>query len=82
METTIRIRIKKELSSQQEKYILQLKGAIIARKYTEIIHIGDEDETSYINYFKSPITSKEEAVLFINTYIQENNISAVASMLA
>lgn len=79
MEKTIRLKIRKELTVEQEKHVIRLKGALIAKGYTEIIHISDEGEEHYINSFRaeSPI----EAVEFIATYQSEGKLEDVVWVL-
>lgn len=72
MDKAIRLKVKKELTNQQEKSVMQLKGALIARGYTDIIHISDEGEAFYINSFASAPEQKKEALEFIASSLQEN----------
>ena len=53
MAKTIRLKIKKELTQEQEKQVIRLKGALIAKGFTDIIHISDESEQHYINSFQA-----------------------------
>lgn len=72
MEKTIRLKIKKELTKEQEKQVIRFKGALIAKGYTEIIHISDEGEEHYINSFRAE--SPNEVLEFISTYQSEEKL--------
>ena len=49
MNKTINLRVKKEIDRTSEAKVLKLKGALITKGYTEIIHIKDENEDFYLN---------------------------------
>ena len=53
---------------------MKLKGALIAKKYTEIIHIADENEDFYLNSFSTSPENKKEAEHFVLDYISDNNL--------
>ena len=42
MNKTIKLRVKKEIDRESELKVLKLKGTLISKGYTEIIHIEDE----------------------------------------
>lgn len=75
MEKAIKLKIRKELHPRQQQNIIKLKGSLIARGYTEIIHILDQDEEFHINYFDTPAESKNEVLQFINTFIAQESLS-------
>jgi hypothetical protein len=75
MEKTIRIRINKEISGVQEKNILHLKGQLISKGYTDIIHIHDHDEESYVNSFIVNADKIVEAIQMIELYRDTKNLS-------
>lgn len=75
MERAIKLKVRKELNSHQQLNIIKLKGSLIARGYTEIIHILDQDEDFYINYFDTPAESKKEVLEFINSFIVKENLT-------
>jgi hypothetical protein len=81
MDKAIRLKVKKELDIQQEKKVIQLKGALIAKAYTEIIHISDEGEEFYINSFVTLPEKKKEALDFIEGYLQEKSLDAIVDIL-
>jgi hypothetical protein len=74
MDKTIKLRVKKEIGNSDELKVLKLKGALIGKKYTEIIHIADENEDFYLNSFSSSPVHKKEVEDFILDYISNNNL--------
>jgi hypothetical protein len=80
MESLIRFRIKKDLDNSQHKSILALKGSIISKGYTDIIHISDDGEEFHINSF-SLLTSKKAAVTgYIMAYIEAKKLEQVVTI--
>ncbi|KFF02934.1 hypothetical protein B0A68_05700 [Flavobacterium reichenbachii] len=71
MEKAIRIRVRKELSSQQQIDIIKLKGSLISRGYTEIIHIDDQDQEFHINSFEVTNGNRSEVQNFIKAFISK-----------
>jgi hypothetical protein len=74
MDKTIKLRVRKEIDNGDELKVLKLKGALIAKKYTEIIHIADENEDFYLNSFSTSPENKKEAEHFVLDYISDNNL--------
>jgi hypothetical protein len=74
MDKTIKLRVRKEIGNGDELKVLKLKGALIAKKYTEIIHIADENEDFYLNSFSTSPENKKEAEHFVLDYISDNNL--------
>lgn len=74
MDKTIKLRVKKEIGNDDELKVLKLKGALIDKKYTEIIHIADENEDFYLNSFSTSPENKKEAEHFVLDYISDNNL--------
>lgn len=74
MDKTIKLRVRKEIGNSDELKVLKLKGALIAKKYTEIIHIADENEDFYLNSFSTSPENKKEAEHFVLNYISDNNL--------
>jgi hypothetical protein len=74
MNKIIKLRVKKEIDRESELKVLKLKGALITRGYTEIIHIADENEDFYLNSFSSSPVHKKEAEDFILDYISNHNL--------
>ncbi len=82
MDKTIKLRVKKEIGNDNELKVLKLKGALIAKKYTEIIHIADENEDFYLNTFSSSPAHKKEAEDFILDYISNNNLADTITLVS
>lgn len=74
MDSIIRLRVKKDIDARQHKSLLELKGSIIAKGYTDIIHINDEGEAFHINSF---ITAhdKSEVTGYINSLLEAMQLS-------
>lgn len=65
-------------SSKSQK----LKGALIAKKYTEIIHIADENEDFYLNSFSTSPENKKEAEHFVLVYISNHNQKNIITLIS
>lgn len=75
MDRTIRLRIKKEINHGTEIKILKLKGTLISKGYTEIIHIADENSEYYLNSFSTSPENKKEVDSFVLDYITNHDLS-------
>lgn len=82
MNKTIKLRVKKEIDRSSEFKVLKLKGSLITRGFTEIIHIEDENEHFYINSFSTSPKQKKEADDFILDFISLNNLSETVSLIS
>lgn len=82
MERAIKLQVRKELDGKQEVNIIKLKGSLITKGYTEIIHISDKDEEFYINSFATRNESRNEVKEFILDFINKENLSNTISVLA
>lgn len=82
MDKTIKLRIKKEIGNSNELKVMKLKGALIAKKYTEIIHITDENEDFYLNSFSSSPAHKKETEHFILDYISNHNLTDTITLVS
>lgn len=60
MNKTIKLRVKKEIERDKELKVLKLKGTLISRGYTEIIHIADENEDFHLNTFITSADHKKK----------------------
>ncbi|WP_313903068.1 hypothetical protein [Flavobacterium anhuiense] len=58
MEKTIQLKVRKDLDAREQHTILKLKGSLISKGYTEIIHILDQDEDYHINTFETATEKK------------------------
>ncbi|WP_394773181.1 hypothetical protein [Flavobacterium sp.] len=75
MEKAIKLKVRKELSGQEQQNIIKLKGSLISKGYTEIIHILDQDDDFHINSFETAPESKNEVQEFIAAFITRENLT-------
>lgn len=81
MDKAIKLKVKKGLDSDQELKIIKLKGTLISKGYTEIIHIADENDNFYINSFSISIEIKNEAQDYILDFITKENLGDTITLL-
>ncbi|WP_337968658.1 hypothetical protein [uncultured Flavobacterium sp.] len=81
MNKTIHLRIKKEIDRASEAKVLKLKGTLITKGYTEIIHIKDESEDFYLNTFSTDPDKKKEAENYVLEFIASNGINDSISLI-
>lgn len=74
MEKDLKLQVRKDLSNHQQQNVIKLKGSLISRGYTQIIHIADQDEDFHINFFETAKNSKTEVQEFINAFIKKENL--------
>jgi len=82
MNKTISLRVKKEIDRESELKVLKLKGTLITKGYTEIIHIEDENEDFYVNTFSTSTDLKKEAENYILDYISSHNVNDIITLLS
>lgn len=82
MDKTIKLRVKKEIDISTELKVLKLKGSLISKGFTEIIHIEDENEDFYINSFSTSYKHRKEADDFISDYISLNNLIETITLIS
>jgi len=76
MDTVIRFKVKKDLDNRKHQSLLRLKGSIIAKGFTDIIHISDEGEEYHVNSF-SVLQDQKAAILeYITLYVKENSLDS------
>ncbi|UUF12425.1 MULTISPECIES: hypothetical protein [Flavobacterium] len=75
MEKALRLQVRKELDARQQQEIIKLKGSLISKGYTEIIHILDKDDQFHINSFKTEGERIEEVQDFIKTFISSAGLA-------
>jgi len=75
MNKIIRFRVKREVDSGRERTIIKLKGSLIAKGYTDIIHISDENENFYLHTFSTPSKDEKKAKTFMQEYILLTGLS-------
>lgn len=81
MNIAIKLRVKKEIDRDIELKVLKLKGTLITKGFTEIIHIQDENEDFYINTFSTYKVLEKEAEDYIVDYISANNLTNIVTLL-
>lgn len=81
MNKTIKLRVKKEIDRSELK-VLKLKGTLISKGYTEIIHIEDENEDFYLNTFSTSTELKKEVENYILDYISSHNVNDIITLLS
>lgn len=81
MNTTIRLRINKDIDAVTEKKILKLKGNLIAQSITDIIHIEDDGEHHYINFFTVETSRKDEVIASIRKSIAAISLNETIAIL-
>ena len=81
MDKTIKLRVKKEIDNSSELKVLKLKGTLISKGYTEIIHIADENTEYYLNSFSTSPENKKEVEDFVLDYITNHDLAATISLI-
>lgn len=81
MDKTIKLRIKKEIDNSNELKVLKLKGSLISKGFTEIIHIADENEDFYLNSFSTSPDRKKEAEDFVQDYISSKDLADTITLM-
>lgn len=74
MEKGMRLRVRKELEGRQQSNIIKLKGSLIAKGYTQIIHILDQDQEFHINSFDIESGTGSEVREFITAFIAREEL--------
>ncbi|MNY65678.1 hypothetical protein D3C86_2029880 [compost metagenome] len=74
MEKAIRLQVRKDLNPRQQLTVIKLKGSLISRGYTEIIHILDQDEDFHINTFETADEKRNEVQDYITAFINRENL--------
>ncbi|WP_144214190.1 hypothetical protein [Flavobacterium anhuiense] len=69
MEKTIRLRVRKDTVPSEHTSIIRLKGSLVSKGYTQIIHIEDQDEQFHINTFEIPEEKTGEVLDYIASFI-------------
>ncbi|WP_269234911.1 hypothetical protein [Flavobacterium flavigenum] len=80
MDKAIKLKVRKELNGQQQLNIIRLKGSLISKGYTEIIHILDQDDEFHINSFATPSESTNEVQEYITAFISKENLTDTISL--
>lgn len=80
MDKAIQLKVRKDLDAHQQHTILKLKGSLISKGYTEIIHILDQDEEFHINSFETDKEKRNEVQQYIAAFIDRENLMDTVSM--
>ncbi|WP_035690633.1 hypothetical protein [Flavobacterium sp. F52] len=81
MQKAIQIQVRKDLDPRQQLTVIKLKGSLISKGYTEIIHILDQDEEFHINTFETSPEQRCESQQYIASFIDAENISDTVSII-
>lgn len=81
MNTTVRLKIKKEVDTPTARKILKLKGGLIANSFTDIIHFDDDGDEFYIHYFAVHALKKTETINYTGLFIAEHDLSETVIIL-
>lgn len=82
MEKGMKLKVRKELDGRQQSNIIKLKGSLISKGYTEIIHILDQDEEFHINSFDIESGSDSEVREFITAFIAREQLEDSVSIFS
>jgi hypothetical protein len=74
MEKGMKLKVRKELDGKQQSNIIKLKGSLISKGYTQIIHILDQDEEFHINSFDIESGTGNEVREFITAFIAREQL--------
>ncbi|MEN2399368.1 hypothetical protein GKZ90_0006240 [Flavobacterium sp. MC2016-06] len=80
MEKAIQLKVRKDLDPRQQLTVIKLKGSLISRGYTQIIHILDQDEDYHINTFETAAENRSEAQQYIEAFINAENLADTISI--
>lgn len=80
MDKAIKLKVRKELDARQQLNIIKLKGSLISKGYTEIIHILDQDEDFHINSFETPSETNNEVQEFIKAFITKEDLTDTVAL--
>ncbi len=75
MEKVIQFKVRKDLDPRQQLTVIKLKGSLISKGYTEIIHISDQDEDFHINFFETDAEKRKDVQQYMASFINLENLS-------
>jgi len=78
----MKLKVRKELDGRQQSSIIKLKGSLISKGYTEIIHILDQDEEFHINSFDIESGTRNEVREFITAFIAREQLQDSISIFS
>ncbi|MEN2416181.1 hypothetical protein [Flavobacterium mesophilum] len=82
MEKTIHLKVRKDLNAREQLTVIRLKGSLISKGYTQIIHIMDQDDEFHINTFETPAEQRNEVQHYISAFIASEDLSETISLKA
>ena len=74
MEKGMKLKVRKQLDGRQQSNIIKLKGSLISKGYTQIIHILDKDDEFHINSFDIEMGTAAEVQEFITAFIAREQL--------
>jgi len=80
MEKEIQLKVRKDLDAREQHTILRLKGSLISKGYTEIIHIKDQDDDFHINTFETSNGKRTEVQQYISAFIDKESLQDAVSL--
>lgn len=80
MEKGMKLKVRKEPDGRQQSNIIKLKGTLISKGYTDIIHILDHDEEFHINSFDIGNGTGSEVREFIAAFIASKQLEDSVSI--
>jgi len=80
MEKGMKLKVRKELDGKQQSSIIKLKGSLISKGYTQIIHIMDQDAEFHINSFDMESGTGSEVREFITAFITREQLQDSVSI--
>lgn len=80
MQKEVRFTVRKDLAPQEQQRVIKLKGSLISKGYTEIIHIMDQDQEYHVNTFETPSDKRNEVRQYIEAFINTENLSQTISI--
>ncbi|MXN91726.1 hypothetical protein GR160_10855 [Flavobacterium sp. Sd200] len=81
MDTIVRLKVKKDIDNKQHKALLELKGNIIAKGFTDIIHISDEGEEFHINSFTTLSGQSAALYEYMAAFLEEKALRDLVTLL-
>ncbi|TDW47774.1 hypothetical protein EV144_10459 [Flavobacterium sp. 270] len=80
MDKAIQLKVRKDLNHRQQLTVIKLKGNLISKGYTEIIHIMDQDDEFHINSFETAAEKKNDVHQYITAFINSENLCDTVSL--
>ena len=81
MEDAMKLLVLKAVNSKDQINIIKLKGSLISKGYTEIIHIDDHDEEFHINSFMVSQKNRSEIHNFIKDFLSKAELDHTVTIV-